>query len=73
MARVPVLEFITSPDGDWTGLYRDGKLVAQGHTLSASECLSALGIPFTSAEASEAWIQRVGQLPEDIKDVFYNI
>lgn len=73
MARVPELEFVTSPDGDWTGLYRDGKLVAEGHTLSATECLTALGIPFTSSDANEAWIQRVGRLPEDIKDVFYEL
>lgn len=38
------IRLVRSNEGDWIGLYRDGKLLGEGHSFGASELLSLLGI-----------------------------
>lgn len=55
---------VSSFDGDWEGIYVDGKLKAEGHSLRADEILTAVGI---KAEEKEAEID--GCLPPELKKV----
>ena len=38
------VKLLFADEGDWVGLYVDGKLVDQGHTLSANQILDAVKI-----------------------------
>ena len=44
------VHLMESEEGDWIGLYLDGKLVYEGHSLSAERLLEALGIPYSEEE-----------------------
>lgn len=55
--------------GDWEGLYIDGKLYAEGHSLRASDVLDALDIPTETVTVDEEWMEDEGQLPDSLKDV----
>jgi len=60
------VHFMYSPDGDWMGMYINGNLVAENHTISAQEAVSQLmhhapklgDIDLTSTEMVEADIRR---------------
>ena len=65
---------------DWEGLYIDGKLILEGHSLSAVDVLDAIwehrtpgfGLRVTSYEAHDAdedWMFTQGTLPVDFEDV----
>jgi len=61
---------ITFVDGDdWAGLYVDGKLVLESHSLNPESVLEALGIKTTSIQAHLDWLGDMGSLPYDLKDV----
>jgi hypothetical protein len=40
------ITLVASDDGDWIGLYKDGVLEAEGHSLNERQVLEALGIPY---------------------------
>ena len=40
----------TSDDGDWTGIYVNGVLKAENHSLRDSDVLKALGIDYQEIE-----------------------
>lgn len=61
------VNFVTS--SDWEGLYVDGELVLEGHSISAMQVLRALKIAYTSVEADDDWLYDVGRLPEKIEDI----
>lgn len=56
------------PEGDWAAVYRDGRLVSQGHRISARDVLQALG-----EEYAEVWDADAGktgdQFPPLLADV----
>lgn len=54
---------------DWMGLYIYGRLVAEGHSLSTSDVLSALGIMWRVLPADQTWLEESGSLPERLDDV----
>lgn len=77
------VQFVHSDQGDWVGMYINGHLAAQGHSLAPEEVASAL--------ANSAQIQGViqgsvmitsntdwdasangGQLPSNYSDVVFN-
>jgi hypothetical protein len=54
-------------DGDdWQGLYVDGKLKIEAHTISACDVLEELGLDFDIAYPNEEWLFEAGSLPENI-------
>lgn len=60
---------VSALSGDWVGLYVDGELRAQNHSLRARDVLRALGIEFQDFIAEERWMDREGSLPTNISDV----
>lgn len=63
------VHIVSSPSGDWEGLYLDGRLVVEGHSLSWWQVLSAIRIEYDMSECDETWINDVGRLPENLDDV----
>jgi hypothetical protein len=63
------ITFVGEPGGDWEGLFIDGKLVREGHSLHWSHVLEALGIEYDSFDADEDWMYEHGSFPDDLKDV----
>lgn len=45
-----VIQIVNDPDGDWVGLYADGELKFEGHSLNGNQALEALSIPFQRYE-----------------------
>jgi hypothetical protein len=66
---------VTFVDGDdWEGLYVDGQLVTQGHTVSLKEAaevfMQAQPVSaFDTRFADTQWLSEVGQLPDKLRDV----
>ena len=54
---------------DWVGLYKDEKLIAEGHSLSIHHVLTALKIPHVSVACDESWLEYLGRLPKQLKDI----
>jgi hypothetical protein len=54
------IHIITSDQGDWVGLYRDGLLLTEGHSLNERDALRALDIDFTHEEWDEAEFDKYG-------------
>lgn len=52
-----------SDDGDWQGLYRNGVLLAEGHSLDVGDTLTALGVPYTFEERD---LSLSGRCPETL-------
>lgn len=59
-----LIHFLTSEEGDWVGIYVDGKLIMQGHSFRARDLAEWLGreygVKVTSAEKDEAWFEKHG-------------
>lgn len=45
---------------DWTGMYINGKLVLENHSLHPYEVLKALRIEYEHVEANEQWLNDRG-------------
>lgn len=60
---------------DWTGLYINGQLAIQNHSLSERHVLEALAkagaIEFGVAYVDEEWLNDRGDLPESLADVVF--
>lgn len=54
---------------DWVGLYIDGKLMAQGHSLSNVQVLACLGITSNRIDVGQDWLSEQGYLPTNLEDV----
>jgi hypothetical protein len=54
---------------DWIGLYRDGILLDEGHSLSPYHILTALGLEMEEKTANEDWLEEEGSLPGCLEDV----
>jgi len=55
---------VNGDEGDWTGLYVDGVLKYEDHSLEASYVLKILGVKFKEAEVTVD-----GYLPKYLKDL----
>ena len=61
---------ITVTDGDdWKGLYVDGKLVYEGHSIPIHEFAKAANIDFDFVEADDEWLEEVGSFPKNLSEV----
>lgn len=61
-------------DGDcWIGIYIDGKLAYQDHSISAYELLTLVAHTVVEVhgkyECSLEWLGKIGCLPENLEDV----
>lgn len=54
---------------DWEGLYINGVLVCEEHSICVEHLLSALKIPATTIQADYDWLVARGRLPEKLSDV----
>lgn len=67
---------LTYSDNDWLGVYFDGQLVYEGHSLRARELLELLegrGVldyeDYCFSKAEEAYLDDVGNLPEKLSSL----
>ena len=69
-------EYVIADGDDWTGLYINGKLVTEGHSISLKETLDiAVETPPTEVHWREVnlnWLEHFGSLPTNIYDVIWN-
>ena len=61
------LTIVTNYD-DWEGVYLDGKIIDQGHSIDWKLVLSELGFTLDEQEADHDWLAYEGYLPEKIED-----
>lgn len=54
---------------DWEGLYRDGELLTQGHSLSMFDVFGALGLDLGKVRPDNTWLEAEGLLPTYLEDV----
>ena len=57
---------------DWEGLYINGKLIYENHSIRAHEIITILekhGMDATCVEVNDYWLMENGRLPEDATDV----
>lgn len=63
--------FASSEDGDWIGLYIDGVLVDEGHSIPAERAvdyvLGALGHDVSDGRSCGAWLSDDGHLPRTLE------
>ena len=48
--KKPEILVVSSTEDDWVGVYKSGDLVFQGHSVSGTQMLEALGIPYRERE-----------------------
>ena len=64
MSGYKEIVFVWGDEGDWSGLYVDGKLEHEDHSLEADLVLKKLGMKYKEFEAKVD-----GYLPKNLKDV----
>lgn len=67
------IALVSSLDGDWHGLYVDGQLAAQSHSLRPRDILKALGIEFRDLIAQQEWMEKEGSLPPTLGEVIIDL
>jgi len=55
----------------WEGLYIDGELKRQGHNIDKVDFLECLGIAFDYKWCNNKWLEELGELPKNLKDVVW--
>jgi hypothetical protein len=66
-AKKPTSNIVIVHDnsGDWVGIYVDGKLVREGHSIQEEDVLDAIGIPNKSV-----WVDMEdSRLPENLDEI----
>lgn len=54
---------------DWVGLYSNGKLLDEGHSISLDQFCHYVGIELTRRTADDEWLTERGGFPDNIEDV----
>lgn len=60
------VHFVSDVGGDWKGVYVDGVLVAEGHSLREEEVLDALDIDYTETHDWNG--EDYGRLPNTLEE-----
>ena len=61
---------ITIVDGDdWIGIYKDGNLVYEDHSITSCELLKIVDIAHEFKEADYEWIGNLGNFPKLLDQV----
>ena len=69
MAREKSQKIVIVNGDDWAGIYIDGKLQYEGHSISPNDILTVLGIEHKEIECDYDWLAERGSLPENLKQV----
>jgi hypothetical protein len=67
MEKKKKITYVTSDE--WEGIYVDGKLVCENHSLSIREFLEYTGVECDRMDCDEDWMADHGHLPEDLAEV----
>lgn len=66
---------VGNPGGDWEGLYLNGKLMGEGHSISINNVLdNLLNMKLVSHEyrtCRDDWLIDLGNFPDNLNDVEY--
>ncbi len=54
---------------NWQGIYIDGELAAENHSLNPEDILYVLGVDHEVKWADEEWLDGFGSLPAKYEDV----
>lgn len=54
---------------DWIGIYVDGRLAYEGHSIASLELLRICRVNYETFEADEEWLQEIGNFPRKLEDV----
>jgi len=65
---MPNVTLVTNYE-DWEGLYIDGVLKTEGHSIALREAFEACGILLFVKEADHEWLDEQGSLPDTLKEV----
>lgn len=60
---------VSGPTGDWVGFYRNGQLMAEGHSVDGVALLESLGFKVERAEFPAEWEETGESLPDDLSDI----
>lgn len=63
-----MIKLVRDSSGDWIGIYIDGKLVDEGHSLPEERMLDALSVEYTSEEL-DMEANDLGRLPKRYEDI----
>ena len=68
MKKIPNIVIVNADD--WEGLYIDGDLKTEGHSLSLQNVLDILKIHTTFRyDVDYEWLEEIGRLPKSLSDV----
>lgn len=54
---------------DWEGVYIDGELLTEGHSIDTTRLLRELGFCVVHIEPNSEWLEGEGYLPKYLSDV----
>ena len=54
---------------DWKGIYIDGQLKFEGHSIRPMDLLGVLAIGYEEFECDIAWLEDRGNVPKNLTDV----
>ena len=57
------IDLVDSNGGDWIGVYLNGTLAQQGHSIEPEDLLNLIGVPYNSRTVR---LERSGQLPQTL-------
>lgn len=61
------LQIVRSEDYDWIGLYRNGKLLHEGHSIQEEELVTLLGFEYDhKVWSQEKFQEHGGRCPEEL-------
>lgn len=63
-----MLTLVSNKD-DWEGLYVDGILWAEDHSISSETLLKALGIEIEHITVDADWLYERGNLPNNLEEI----
>lgn len=61
-------KFTIACGDDWQGLYKDGKLVYENHSIDAGQLAKYAGLNLEYRSVDSEWLERRGSLPELLKN-----
>jgi hypothetical protein len=68
-AKTAPINAVMVRGNDWDGLFINGKLACEGHSLQYHEVSKALGVQLKEKQADPAWLDKETHFPENLKDV----
>ena len=54
---------------DWKGIYIDGQLKYEGHSIRPMDIFNVLDIDFKEFECDLEWLEEQGNLPKNLNEV----